>query len=72
MGSYLGLVYFLCGKEEARNAFKEATGMDIMRALGIGTSPIEKMVDHATGYDATVVASFADWVTEYHWGIEEE
>jgi hypothetical protein len=68
--AYLGLVYFLVGKPEWRDQFKADTGMDIERVLcGRG---IEAMVDKATGYDQAVVARFADWVTEFHWGDEAD
>lgn len=67
-GAYLGLLYFLAGKKEAQDAFKEATGKDILQAVGFGVSPIDRMIDKATGHDQEVVAAFADWVTEFHWG----
>lgn len=67
-GAYMGLLQFLITQPEAREAFKADTGMDVTRALGFGVSPLDRMVDKATGHDKAVVAAFADWVTETQWG----
>lgn len=71
-GAYMGLVQCLIGKPEAREAFKTETGVDVTRALGFGVSLIERMVDSSSGYDRAVVAAFADWVTEFHWGSDAD
>ena len=68
-GAYMGLLYWVAGQPEARQAFKAETGHNLDRVLwGRGMA---QMVDKATGYDKAVVASFADWVTVNYWGDGE-
>lgn len=47
---------------ETRRAFEQETGM---RSAG---SPIEAMVDDATGYDEEVAEAFVHWVIGNVWG----
>lgn len=54
------------GNKEIREEFTTATGLVISPAR----SPIEAMIDKATGYGADVAAWFIEWVTVEIYGIE--
>jgi len=65
-GAFVGCVRFALGEPELRQQFKDETGQDIT-ALVTG-SPIDRMIDEATGHDRAVFAAFADWVSVNLWG----
>lgn len=58
-------ILFAFNDPDCRKAFTEATGIQ----LGGDRSPIEAMIDSATGSDGGASA-FVEWVTREHWGIE--
>lgn len=66
--AWLGCVHWAIGDDSIRKLFKEDTGYDVTSL--VGRSPIEEMVDQATGRDREVLIRFCDWVTENIWGIE--
>ena len=49
---------------ETREAFEKDTGMRVAQ------SPIDAMVDEATGYDKEVADAFVRWVIANVWGEE--
>lgn len=69
-GAWIGLVQFLLGQEEYRTAFERDTGHKFGSI--IARSPIERMIDTATGHAAqnSTMATWCDWVTTNHWGPE--
>lgn len=64
-GAWLGLFSTLWNEPDCHKAFCEQTGA---MPLALGGSPIERMVDEATGRDREYMLKFAKWVTEFHWG----
>jgi hypothetical protein len=58
-------ILFAFNDSDCRKAFTEATGIQ----LGVDRSPIEALVDSATGSDGGAGA-FVEWVTREHWSIE--
>lgn len=68
MGAYMSHLTYCVGKPEIKARFKAETGMDLDRVLM--ARGLEQMVDKATGHDRATVAAFADWVTEWLWGID--
>jgi hypothetical protein len=67
-GGWIGLVEWLVTQDWAVSDFKEKTGHDIISI--IKARGIDRMIDKATGHDREVITAWADYVTEYHWGIE--
>jgi hypothetical protein len=63
--SWGGFIDWAWRSAEVRRDFTAATGVVLDRR-----TPIEAMVDRATGYDVTAVARFVEWVTVELWGIE--
>ena len=47
---------------EILDAFSSETG------LRLGTSPFDRMIDEATGFDAAIAKAFIDWFNENVWG----
>lgn len=64
--AWFGLVQFLAGQPDCIRHFEEVSGQRWV--FTGGRSPIERMVDTATGYDQAVIDAFIDYVNEYHWG----
>lgn len=69
-GFWCSLCNHLIGQPEARKAFKEDTGLNIEGL--IPRSPIDALIDGATGHRETVLAAWCDWVTRNHWGEAEK
>jgi len=67
--AWLSCVSASSGVEGITKAFKEDTGIDI--AVLVNRSPIEKMIDEATGLDKEIVVKWCDWVTKNIWGEQE-
>ena len=59
-------VLFAWAEPNIRAQFTAATGLRVTPA----TSPIDVLVDDATGATASVLTKFVEWVTREHWGIE--
>ena len=60
-------VAFAWGEPGMREAFTAATGIAIMPAA---RTPIDAMIDVASGSQAKTMAAFIEWVTRAHWGID--
>jgi len=69
MSLFVHLIQYLVAKDEIRERFQKETGKNITSLLN--RSAMDKMIDSTTGYEADLIASFADWVAENFWGIEE-
>lgn len=69
VGAWLGCLHAAFEQDEACAAFKALHGYDIRRLLK--RTPIERMIDQGTGYERTVLAAWADFVTRTVWGEEE-
>lgn len=63
MPAWLGLVHFALGQPEIVAAYRETTG-DTWRP---GKTPIDRMVDEATGRDRVFVQDFIGWVNVALW-----
>lgn len=64
MGSaFLGLVDYLSRQPDAVEAFKRDTGIAVS-----AETPLDQMIDQATGRDRDIAVSFINWVQENHWG----
>jgi hypothetical protein len=64
--AWFACVLWAAGKPENLKQFKEETGHDLNDVLK--SRGLNKMIDQATGYDRTVIAAWADWVTKNFWG----
>ncbi len=60
-------VMFAWQQDEMRRAFTASTGVTLPSG---SRTPIEAMVDEATGAQADALAAFMRWVTVEHWGLE--
>lgn len=66
LSEWMSLVLWLAGQKQYTDTFKKETGLDITALTRV--SPIEVMIDTATGHQKTVIIAWADWVTENEWG----
>lgn len=66
--AWLGCVRTTLAEPEARKQFQRETGHNI-EAL-VTDSPIEQMIDMASGHQRKVIAAFCDWVTLRIWGTD--
>ena len=67
-GAFLGLCHYLLTQPEALEQFRIDTGHDFNHLQG--RSPLDKMIDQATGRDAELFAAWGDWVAVNAWGVE--
>ena len=65
-GMWATLCEFMLEKPGAIDAFERETGLK-MRSL-VPRSPMDALVDQASGYRDTVMAAWCDWVTKNCWG----
>lgn len=70
MMGFLSFLMFSASQPECRELFKKETGHDLDKLLN--RTPIDEMIDQATGHEKTVFIAFADWITKTAWGVEEE
>lgn len=66
---FLGCLYWAATVPEMRAQFTKDTGLRIEDMIK-PRAPIEQMIDQSTGYEAKVIAAFADWVCVNVWGEE--
>lgn len=66
MPAWLGLVCWAAKMPDIVRDFEKDTGLNIMSLLG--RSPIDRMIDAATGYEGVLVTKWCDWVTVNLWG----
>lgn len=65
--AWAAFVEWAAAEQEIRAAFTAETGLPF---LAPPETPIEAMIDTATGADGNAEA-FVEWVTRNHWGLEE-
>lgn len=65
--AWKGLVRYCAGQPEAIEAFARDTGRDLSKIMP--RSPLEAIIDQATGHQSEVFVAFCDWVTETLWGV---
>jgi len=62
--AWLGSIRFALGKPEIMQAFTEDTGVAWVPAR----SPIDKLIDEATGADVNFLKAFIRWHNKHVWG----
>lgn len=68
--AWYSFVIWASKKPEMLAEYAEATGKN----FGSGPSPIDRLIDRATGHKPDVQKEAEDfmlWVTEHHWGIDD-
>ena len=65
-GAWYSAVKWAAQEQDALDAFEKATGIKPLFAAS--RSPIERMVDEATGAGDASVTAFVDWFNENVWG----
>ncbi len=66
--AWLGCLSWAIQEPEVLAAFRAETG----QTWTPGRSPIERMIDEATGADQAFFAAFAQWMNEHLWGSHDE
>lgn len=64
LGTWLGCLHWAIGSEEIVERFRAETGIRWTPAQ----TPIERMVDEATGADARFIEEFVRWMNRTIWG----
>jgi hypothetical protein len=64
LSAWLGCLHWALGEQEVRGAFYKASGL----RWEPPRSPIERMVDEATGADGEYLVAFAVFVNREIWG----
>ena len=67
-GAWAAFIQWAAGEPEMRAAFTADTGEVF---LSPPTSPIEDMIDKATGAREANREAFVEWVTREYWGLDE-
>ena len=65
--AWLGCLSWAIGSDDVRTRFTQETGERL-----VSNSPIEQMIDKATGYQDHVITQFVLWVNENIWGTMDE
>lgn len=61
---------YTIGQPQIIQQFKEATGNDLT-AL-VKASPLESMIDTATGRDTEMLSEFLEWLKVHYWGTDKQ
>lgn len=67
--AYIGCLKWAISNADVRSAFNIETGIDIGSL--INDSPLEQMIDDASGRTQENLARFADFVTDRIWGTDD-
>ena len=71
--AFLGCAQWAIGSKDIWLRYKEDTGKDLADLANlIPRSPIEAMIDKATGHTDNEIVAFLDWVAVELWGEEED
>lgn len=62
--AWLGFVLFAAGEVQVCEQFKKDTGLVFKAA----TSPLDQMIDKATGHDEHLIREFVLWINKTLWG----
>ena len=68
--AWIGCVLWASGQKEFRKSFQEKTGFELECLLD--RSPIDQLIDKATGHERAAIAGFFDFVTKEIWGEETD
>lgn len=66
--AFMGCVSWALGNDEVMARFRADTG----KTWTPGRTPIERMIDHATGVDLDFFQSFSDWVEANIFGTPDD
>lgn len=66
--AFIGCVIWAAQEPEIVKRFQSDTGTNL--GAFFSRSPIEKMVDKATGFQRDIFIKWCDWVTVHIWGEE--
>ena len=69
VGAFTDCVTHFIGNADVVAKYKEISGTDLNKF--IGRSPLEMMIDKATGYENSVFSGFADFIAKEIWGEEK-
>lgn len=64
--AFVGFIRWAMCEPEVLDHFNHATG--IMPWWTQSMSPLDVLIDQASGYEADVVNKFVDWLVENYWG----
>jgi hypothetical protein len=64
--AWAGFVQYAITDERVVEQFERETGVK----FSVATTPIDRMIDEATGRVETDIEKFVLWVTERYWGVE--
>lgn len=64
LGAWLGAIHWGIGDADCVAAFRSDTGLNWVPA----NSPIERMIDEATGADGQFILAFVRWFNKTVWG----
>lgn len=67
VASWVGSLRYALSREDVMVAFREQTG----NRWQPGRTPIDQMIDQATGTDLVFIRAFAKWHNEHIWGEED-
>ncbi len=67
--AWFGFIRWAIGHPEIRARFQTETGLSLDSLDR--RSPIEAMVDKATGYRDDAIGRFVEWATREIWGLED-
>ena len=68
-GAFIACAMAAIREDSCMDAFKDETGHDMESLLH--QTPINRMIDQATGREKIVIGAFFDWIAETVWGLEE-
>lgn len=71
-GAWASFVQWAWSEPKMQEAYEADTREKLM--VRVGSSPLDRMIDAATGYDKNCDAQmvrFVDWVTIHHWGEKD-
>lgn len=64
---FVNLLFWGLAENDVLDRFKDETGIDMVQFVKL--SPLEAMVDRATGYMRDCFVKFADWMALNYWGV---
>lgn len=67
-GAFVACVSWALTENDAVKAFAEHTGTNLRTVVPM--TPIERMIDDATGHRRAVFVSFCDYIAEFIWGLD--
>lgn len=71
-GAWASFVQWAWSEPKMREAYETHTREKLF--VQVGSSPLDRMIDSATGYNKAKdeqISRFVDWVTIHHWGVKD-